>query len=183
MTRPDLKDAVLEAAEAIVVESGAGHLTLDAVAERAGISKGGLMYNFRTKEALLDAMISRLIEQLDEVRDKVRRKLPAGSSALLVEIKTLMELSESNSRLSCAMVAVNAFQPGLLKRFRDDMQNRLLSEIAAPGDFERATALYFAAFGLHVHELLNVPILTRKQMKSVFKELMRMAGEDGKRPG
>ena len=41
MVRESSKDAILDAAEAIVREQGAAHLTLDAAAERAGLSKGG----------------------------------------------------------------------------------------------------------------------------------------------
>ena len=44
-----------------LVKTGAGKLTLDAVAERAGLSKGGLLYNFPTKDALLQAMIQRMM--------------------------------------------------------------------------------------------------------------------------
>ena len=40
---------------------GAAHLTLDAVACKAGVSKGGLIHNFPTKDALLEAMVVRLL--------------------------------------------------------------------------------------------------------------------------
>ena len=56
---PRLKryDTIIDAAEVVVAEVGAAHMTLDAVAGKAGISKGGLLYHFPTKEALLEAMI------------------------------------------------------------------------------------------------------------------------------
>jgi len=39
--RSSSKVAMCDAAEAIVLESGARHMTLDAVAARGGVSKGG----------------------------------------------------------------------------------------------------------------------------------------------
>src|ERR1700692_1829110 len=44
------RDRILDAAERVILESGGRNFTLDAVAERAGISKGGLVYSFPTKD-------------------------------------------------------------------------------------------------------------------------------------
>lgn len=52
-------DAILDAAEAVVAQVGAHKLTLNLVAEKAGISKGGLAYSFKSKEDLISAMTDR----------------------------------------------------------------------------------------------------------------------------
>ncbi len=44
MARNSSKDQIVEAAEKLVARDGAAHLTLDAVAEAAGVSKGGLRF-------------------------------------------------------------------------------------------------------------------------------------------
>jgi AcrR family transcriptional regulator len=56
----DARTRVLDAAEAIVMARGVGGLTLEAAARDAGVSKGGLLYHFASKEALLDALLRRL---------------------------------------------------------------------------------------------------------------------------
>ena len=48
--KTDCRQAILEAAERVVTEAGAAHLTLDAVAGKAGVSKGGLLYHFPSKK-------------------------------------------------------------------------------------------------------------------------------------
>ncbi len=53
------RSQLLDAAEAVVAAEGVRALTLDAVAARSGISKGGLLYHFRSKEDLAAAMIER----------------------------------------------------------------------------------------------------------------------------
>lgn len=53
------RDAVLDVAEAIVRDSGAAGLTIDAVARAAGISKGGVQSAFGTKDGLIDALFTR----------------------------------------------------------------------------------------------------------------------------
>lgn len=49
MSRPDTKIRILAEAEQIVLERGVSAPTLDAVAEAAGFSKGGLIYHFDSK--------------------------------------------------------------------------------------------------------------------------------------
>ena len=51
---------LLDAATRILVERGAGHFTLDAVAELAGVSKGGLLYHFPSKAAIVEGLAERL---------------------------------------------------------------------------------------------------------------------------
>ncbi|MBC8102662.1 MAG: TetR/AcrR family transcriptional regulator [Cytophagales bacterium] len=55
------RDSILLAASKVVQQSGAEALTLEAVAQAAGISKGGLLYHFPNKEALLKAMVAEMI--------------------------------------------------------------------------------------------------------------------------
>ena len=51
---PAARERVLDAFESILVEHGERTATLDAVAESAGVSKGGLLYHFGSKQALVD---------------------------------------------------------------------------------------------------------------------------------
>ncbi|MCZ8148260.1 MAG: TetR/AcrR family transcriptional regulator [Roseomonas sp.] len=60
--QPDARTRILDAAEAIVQARGVTGLTLEAAARDAGVSKGGLLYHFASKEALLTALMARLAE-------------------------------------------------------------------------------------------------------------------------
>jgi len=53
---------ILDAAEQVVAQRGIGSLTLDSVAAQAGISKGGLLHHFPSKDALVEAMVTRQAE-------------------------------------------------------------------------------------------------------------------------
>ena len=179
MPRPSSKEIILEAAEAIVVESGASHMTLDAVAERAGISKGGLMYNFPTKEALHEAMIGRMAQRFDHLREKVRQELSTDPpNELMVEIRTLQGKSHADHRLSAALLAVTANHPELADPIHKELRSRFFDKLTSKGNFTRSSILYFAAMGLHFHDLLNLSMLDNKLRKEVFDELLRLAGGD-----
>ena len=62
-TERSTRDRLLDAFENLLVTAGSRAATLDAVAEAAGVSKGGLLYHFPSKDALVEGMLDRLREQ------------------------------------------------------------------------------------------------------------------------
>ena len=177
MPRPSSRDTIMDAAEAVVVESGALHMTLEAVSERAGISKGGLMYHFPTKESLLAALMDRMMANYDRLRDQAREEL-AGQpfNELMVEVKFMQSKSMlENNRLGAGMLAVVANQPELVAKTREALRERFFNKIVADGPLERASILFFAVMGLHFHDILHFSLLDAEQKQSIFNELMRLA--------
>src|SRR5690606_15169274 len=59
------RGALLDAAERVVLRDGANGLTMDAVAREAGVSKGGVLYAFATKDRLIDEMMRRVTAAYD----------------------------------------------------------------------------------------------------------------------
>lgn len=80
MTRPTTSKSertrarLLAAAKQILVEQGATHLTLEAVAAAAGVSKGGLLYHFPNKAALVDGLAERLVEYTEANLERGRKE-------------------------------------------------------------------------------------------------------------
>lgn len=61
-----VRHQLLDVAARQCVEHGLHVLTLDAVAKEAGVSKGGLLHHFPSKQALLDALCEACLEDLDK---------------------------------------------------------------------------------------------------------------------
>ncbi|SEA90707.1 TetR/AcrR family transcriptional regulator [Leifsonia sp. 21MFCrub1.1] len=60
------RDRVLDAFEELLAEQSERAATLDAVAARAGVSKGGLLYHFASKEALAAGVLDRFAALIDD---------------------------------------------------------------------------------------------------------------------
>jgi AcrR family transcriptional regulator len=74
MSRPPAaRDAVLDAFERILIDGGERAATLEATARAAGVSKGGLLYHFSSREALIDAVLARFLELVDADIDELER--------------------------------------------------------------------------------------------------------------
>ena len=62
--QPDvIRAQLLRAALEIVTQGGTQAVTLEAVAARAGVTKGGLQHHFRSKQLLLDALFHEMNQQ------------------------------------------------------------------------------------------------------------------------
>lgn len=59
---PVARDKILDAYADLLRTDGERAATLEAVAARAGVSKGGLLYHFNTKEALAEALSEQMLE-------------------------------------------------------------------------------------------------------------------------
>ncbi|MFD9907022.1 TetR/AcrR family transcriptional regulator [Streptomyces sp. NPDC059063] len=62
-----MRNRLLNAAERLLVKQGVDAIRLDAVAAEAGVSKGGLLYHFPSKQALVQGVVERLVDRFEEV--------------------------------------------------------------------------------------------------------------------
>ena len=53
-----VRRALLDAAQQIAVAQGLQNVTVQAVAQAAGVTKGGLLHHFASKQRLLDALFA-----------------------------------------------------------------------------------------------------------------------------
>jgi AcrR family transcriptional regulator len=73
-----VRRALLQCAAKVAAEVGVSGVTVMAVAEAAGVSKGGLLHHFSNKQALLDGMVIALLERLDYEIDTHIAKDPSA---------------------------------------------------------------------------------------------------------
>ncbi len=64
--QPSARERVLTSYIDLLISDGPQAATLDAVAAAAGVSKGGLLYHFKSKEALTDGLLARLREYAEQ---------------------------------------------------------------------------------------------------------------------
>ena len=170
------REAILDAAEAVVLESGTRHVTLDAVAARAGVSKGGLLYHFPTKEALLRAMLERLSKQTDEAMNRKRKELKEGPGRKIKAFILLnAERDPKRDQIGSALLAAVAHDPRLLQPVRDDFSRYLAEFVESGPDFKRVAVIYFAIHGLLFSELLSLSLLSSGERNDLLEELLRLA--------
>ena len=175
--RPSSRESMLDAAEAVVLQQGVGKLTLDAVAKQAGASKGGVMYNFPSKNALLSALVERIIEGNAQGIAAAAAKMPdAPTRRLKAYVKNSVDDVQGDDRVSGALLATVANNPKLIERMRTFIDRRF-AETSKGLDFERAAIVHLATEGLWFMELLQVSPFTPRQRARLARRLLQMADE------
>jgi AcrR family transcriptional regulator len=177
MMNPPLptREVILDAAEMLVIDVGALHMTLDAVADRAGISKGGLIYHFRTKGALLEAMVARLLQQFDERQARAARLLPEGPQRdLAAYVIASLTFTEESRRLSASLLAAAANDPKLLDPVRAYFREWFARLNTFGLRFELAAIISLATDGLWLLEMLQLSPLNQRQRDALSREIFRL---------
>lgn len=151
--KTEKREAVLKAAGQIVLSRGVENLTLDAVAKQAGVSKGGLLYHFPTKEALVEGMAEHLIREFDDlIEQKIEREVAVGEAPeagrwlrAYVRVNTAPPLESSS--ISAALMAAIPTNPKALAA-TDEAFERWRQRAESDGvSLEMATLVRLAADG------------------------------------
>jgi AcrR family transcriptional regulator len=170
------RQKILDAAAELVREIGSGRLTLDAVAERAGLSKGGLLYNFPNKEALLQAMVQRLVDELSADREELRARSEPGRNlearlctAALLKLRTGRMKETANG-----LLAASAENPRLLDPVREVIKATLDTLKATSDDLDAALLGWLAVEGLNSLEMHDLSPFSEDEHERVVQAVDRL---------
>lgn len=124
MARPRVidQDQVLDAAEAVVGRCGAAHFTLEAVATEAGIGKASVVYDYKSKQNLIKAIIERKVRLEEErIGAAVKAIGPERNAQILGRIAAASNAPNDETRAValnlCAALAQDADLRHGLKQF------------------------------------------------------------------
>lgn len=176
--KKNCKEAILDAAEDVVVESGAVHMTLDAVCARAGVSKGGLLYHFPNKESLIDSMLIRLVKRFESARAKESEKMKDEPRRdLKAHVTTFLSRDKRMNRICAAFVAAAAHNPDLTKAARRAYEEAFEKFVVAGMRRERAAVISLAVDGLWLTKILGVAPFDAREQKAIIHELLQLVDE------
>jgi AcrR family transcriptional regulator len=175
---PAPRDRILDAVVQLSTELGAGNFTLEQVAQAAGVSKGGLLYHFPSKEALLLAMGRRYLKSFESGRREARERMADEPSAdLKASVLGLLCRPGSQSCQGAAILAAAANDPALVAMFRSSLVDHMTELESWPGSFARKAIVSLAVDGLMLREALQISPFSADQRDAVIHALLHLADE------
>ncbi|MCP8939308.1 TetR/AcrR family transcriptional regulator [Alsobacter sp. SYSU M60028] len=175
--RSSSRERILDAAAQLVCEVGAGRLTLDAVAERSGLSKGGLLYSFPTKEALLRGMVERMVGEALSEKARLQSALahrPNAAARVAIAICQSMRCKHSPD-VATGLLAASAENPTLLDPIREAIVAGW-GEVKETSENRRASMIaWLANEGLRALDMHGISPLTpedREECASALEQLL-----------
>jgi AcrR family transcriptional regulator len=173
------REKILNAAEARLLAGGPAGLVLDAVAKDAGVSKGGLLYHFPSKEALVGGLCDRMLARFDEalVALSSADPEPRGAWTRAYLISTVTEQgkpADNSAQLMAGILATLGRDSAHLENVRQHFV-RWHAKLESDGiDPATATLVRLAADGLWLSALLGLQQIDTEASTNVFRELREM---------
>jgi AcrR family transcriptional regulator len=167
------REKILDAAKEVARDSGFGNISLDAIAARAGVSKGGLLYNFPNKAALMRALVADFIAEFEAELDEHAH----GSRGELVSayVHLFAVKYDETEPAGVGLLAAIAEDPDFLKPIKA-FHRRLLDRLKDDAeDYTAMLIVYLVLEGMQSMKLLDTNVLTKDETATVMAALEKLA--------
>lgn len=182
MTRPTelgtgavgARNRIIAAAEALALERGPGNISIEAVAERAGLSKGGVLYHFRTKADLLAALVSCHIAVSKGFVERSLAERDGPNAPAEAHIDAYRRMRETPLPALSGVLAAVAEHPDFLDPLRVHQAETVARLRESSADPDLATIAYLALEGLKALHLFGFELLDREQEDAALARMVSM---------
>lgn len=178
MARPRVidQDDILDAAEAVVLRDGAARLTLDAVAAEAGVSKGSVIYDYKSKHALIKALVERRVaEERGKLEAAIDRLGTAPNSHIKARIATLAQARPDDMQaVSMQLCSALAQDAGLRSCMQAALRQQFDAALATAVNPRAALLAFLAVEGLRTLEFLGFLSWPEPQRAAILQDIERL---------
>jgi len=177
-TKETVRERIIAAAIAVAKEEGAGRLSLDAIARRAGLSKGGLLYHFPKKDALMRALVEHHLTGDDVAIQEAARDPGQPNAVARAFVEVYREHGHCQPPRPSGVLAALAENPHLLDPVRAHV-GRVVEQIReSAGDLDISLIAFLAVEGLKALDLFEADVLSEGERERVMAALLqRLAGK------
>lgn len=161
-----VKEKILFEANKVIAKKGLNSFTLEEVAKEAGISKGGLLYHFPSKDKLIQGLIQFYMEQFENKIDKKRW--------LKSLVKEHFNYDSENSPCITGLLAAVAMNQELLEPVKEN-NKKLLERINDSKDPVMGMIIYLACYGMAFFKLFCMNEFSREDIQKISDKLMDLS--------
>lgn len=171
-----VRQQLLEVAAKLSLEKGPGSVTLDAVSQAAGVSKGGLLHHFPNKLSLLDGLFTDLTDKLDQALAEKMRDDPEPKGRFTRAYVTVffqpegMADGEKWQVLTIALIS----EPHLRERWRHWVERHLSENVGTDSALD-AMLVRYAVDGLWLADLLGSPTMDAATRAAMMDKLLAIS--------
>ncbi len=169
------RNTILAAAANIVLEQGAVRLTLEAVAKEASVSKGGLLYHFPSKDALIKGMVEYMVQGLTErIRKEYEQDDFGTNQGRWLRALTKANFSSKDLDLSAGLTAAVLLNPDLLEPNRRAYETRQTLIEQDGVDLVLANIIRLVGDGIWFSELLGLAPPKEPLKRQIMERLLSL---------
>lgn len=178
--KKNTRERILNACIKIIIENGINKLTLDLVSKEANISKGGLLHHFKSKNDLIESLLTYQILEFDNVLkhlseddlDPKGRNTRAYINSVNYSGQSTININNLEKLWSSLLLCFSEDPHSLkvLKNYYNTVQQKSENDEIDPVD---ATISRLAIDGLFLYELFNISPLSESMRQQVLDRLLK----------
>lgn len=173
----ETRTRLLDAAGRVVVDRGVDALTLEAVAQGAGVSKGGLLHHFATKETLMCALIEHAFATYELfIEQAIDPREPEGLAGRWTRayIRSSFDTDERLHNLGVVLALMTRRDPELVKAAAEGI-GRIWEALDHDGlEPVHATLIRSAADGIFYNEAVGNSPMGEPMRTQLLEMLLAM---------
>jgi AcrR family transcriptional regulator len=164
----------IEAALTILTRDGVGGLTFDSLSRESGISKGGLLHQFRTRHGVLCALLDYQRQQFEQIaRDYLEKEGSTKAEPVLAaRIAIYREAVKQPRSVARAGLAALIESPALAEDMKTTDGAIMQAVLDSAADPDLSLLRYFAASGIAFHALMGMWTLSESARTRLFDRLL-----------
>ena len=164
----------MDEAKKLAIESGISAITVQAVASAAGVTKGGFLHHFPSKQALIDAIFEEVLDQLaSEIGARASKDRVAHGAFTRAYIE---EPAMDQTWIALSLLMLD--DPALRMKWTEWLNDQLSEYGEDQGNVELSIAR-FAVDGAWLAQHFGVAIPERKSMHEALTKSTFSAGKRG----
>ncbi|AOR65954.1 Hypothetical protein Y17_1959 [Pectobacterium wasabiae CFBP 3304] len=164
-------DLILDAAEKVLLRDGVHRFTLDAVAAEAGISKGGLVYSFPSKDRLIMTMLLRELARFEEdAQQQTACYTDQPHADVLGHITAIAQEEEETTSRAVGLLTALVHSPSMLAPVQAFYRSRLDKLRDATPAMRRIRLAFLATEGVFLLQGLGFVTLDREERQTMLDD-------------
>ncbi|UUE43645.1 TetR family transcriptional regulator [Pectobacterium aroidearum] len=172
-------DQILDAAEQVLLRDGVHRFTLDAVAAEAGISKGGLVYSFPSKDLLIMTMLSRELARFEqEAQQQTARYANQPYADVLGHIAAIGQEEDETTSRAVGLLTALVHSPAMLEPVREFYRIRLDRLRDTTPTMQRIRLAFLATEGVFLLQGLGFVTLDHEERQTMIDDAKSLFQSD-----
>jgi|688.fasta_scaffold78260_2 AcrR family transcriptional regulator len=175
----NLKKTILNACIELIINDGLQKFSLNEVAKKAGVSKGGLLHHYPSKEELIKAIVR---ENFDTYLDSILRQIKSikphpGRTPSIYLQSTEEAISENEEKLVSAILVASVYDKNLMKPFQEFYAQIDTCIQEDGGNTMKSKMIIISIDAIWINQMLEVYIFSKNDWEKFSEEAKRQIQE------
>ncbi|WP_413976040.1 TetR/AcrR family transcriptional regulator [Stenotrophomonas acidaminiphila] len=162
-----VRRSLLDHATRLAFEHGLGAVTVQAVSDAAGVTKGGFAHHFPTKQALVNAVFQELLDALDHELDERIGSDPEPHGAFTrAYLGTVLDIDLARDSSPSVALAISMLADPVFRALWKQWFEARIRRHRATDDSVQLAIVRLAADGLWLSTLSGIPVANEAELRA-----------------